>query len=123
MAGKQILMIDDEADFIESIKNSLQRHGYEVHTAANGEEGLKKFAEVRPDVVFLDIMMPKMDGFQVLRRLRESLPGTEDIPIIMFTGKRDSASIFKSMDYKVTDFIMKPCTVKELLDVLNKYIV
>lgn len=67
-------------------------------------------------------MMPKMDGFEVLQRLRRDYPGTGDIPIIMFTGKRDSASIFESMEYKATDYIMKPCTTKELFGVLDKYV-
>ena len=122
MNSKKVLLIDDEADFMENVKNSLERHGFEVFSSTDGKDGIEKAVNIKPDIIFLDIMMSQMDGFTVLRRLREDCPGIADIPIIMFTGKRDSASIFESMEHKATDYIMKPCTTEELLAVLNKHL-
>jgi len=122
MDKKKILLIDDEEDFTEMAKNRLEKVGYEVYTAADGAEGLKKFAETKPDLVLLDIIMPGMDGLEVLHRIRSRYPEAKDVPVIMLTAKRDTESIFKSRDYRATDYIMKPFKLEELLVLVNKYI-
>ena len=90
MAKKKILFIEDEPDQIMLIKNRLEASGFEFASAQNGEEGLKKAKEEKPDLVLLDIIMPKMDGYEVCRELRKD-PASKNTPVIAITasGERD----------------------------------
>ncbi len=121
MYGKKILVVDDEAHRVELLRERLGRNGYEVISAAGGLEGLEKANKENPDLILLDIMMFGMDGFEVLRKLR-SEPETKDIPVIMLTAKADTDSIFRAEDLKSADYIIKPFDFKELLDLIEKYI-
>ncbi|MCA9874878.1 MAG: response regulator [Anaerolineales bacterium] len=83
---RRILAIDDDPLTLRIVERVLQKHGYEVHTAPNGHEGLAKAQALKPDLVILDIMMPGLDGFQVCRKLRED-PETAVITVLMLTAR------------------------------------
>ena len=84
MAGKTILVVDDSPDTVEMVKVALEASGFSVNTASSGSEGLRKACESPPDLMILDIMMPEMNGFEVLEKLR-SEEETAQIPVIFLT--------------------------------------
>ena len=87
---RRILAVDDERHIVRLIQVNLERAGYEVATAFDGPEALKSVEAEKPDLCVLDVMMPKMDGFEVLKRLQAN-PETRDIPVIMLTAKAQDA--------------------------------
>jgi len=117
---KKILLIDDEKDFVDSIKEFLEKRGYAVTPAYNGIDGLEKTKEL-PDMVLLDIKMPDMDGFEVLQHLRSN-PRTKNIPIIMLTSKAEVDSIFVSQRLRASDYIIKPVNLEDLLKMIERYL-
>ena len=117
---KKILLVDDETEFSEMVKMRLEANGYEVATAESGEIGLAKAGAWNPNLILLDVMMPGMDGFQVLRKLREAR-GTKYTPVVMLTAKGETKSIFKAQDYGVADYLIKPCDSRDLLEVVKKH--
>ncbi len=122
VAKKKILVIDDEPDILELLKSTLEKNGLEVITALDGIEGFKKACEQNPDLILLDVMMPKLDGFTVLRKIRAD-DATREIPVIMLTGDGMTSTIFKAQIYGATDYIIKPFKLSELLKFIKKYIV
>ena len=114
------LVVDDEDAILRFLKPALEANNYEVLTAHNGEDGLKAAEEESPNVILLDVMMPGMDGFHVLRRLRRS-DETRRIPVVMLTAKGESKSIFRSQELGARDHLIKPCESKELLATVGKY--
>jgi len=107
----RILVADDDPDITEIISFSLRRHGYSVLTARNGQEALELAQRDRPDVVILDVMMPRIDGFEVCRRLRLA----SRIPIIMLTAKDDEDDKVFGLDVGADDYLTKPFSPKELV--------
>jgi DNA-binding response OmpR family regulator len=119
MNKRTILVIDDEEDFSFFTKHNLERNNYEVLSATNGEEGLRLAHDIKPDLILLDIMMPGIDGFEVLRRLKtESV--TAAIPVIMLTGKDDEISKDRAASLKNADYLIKPIEIEELHDRIEK---
>ncbi|MDY7040673.1 MAG: response regulator transcription factor [Chloroflexota bacterium] len=108
--GKRILIVDDDAALVKVLSLSLEREGFEVIAALGGAEALRRAYESRPDLVVLDIMMPRMDGWATCRRLRE----ISDMPIIMLTAKGDETDIVRGLDLGADDYITKPCSSEEL---------
>ncbi len=121
MEKKRILIVDDEIELVKAIEIILKQAGYEVLTAYNGQVALEKAHKAKPDLVLLDIMMPGIDGIEVLRRLREGTDTTY-IPVIMLTCKGDSESIIGAHDLEIVDYIIKPFDSKKLLNLIKKYI-
>lgn len=111
---KKILLIEDELDQIELVKIRLETSGFEFISALDGQEGLKKAKEEKPDLILLDIIMPKMDGYQVCAYLKDDLQ-TKDIPVIMFsaTSEKDIERKFRSCG--ADDLIAKPYESKEMI--------
>jgi len=110
--GKKVLIVDDEPAFVSLVEKVLTRKGYEVLKASNGQESLRVFFEHKPDMVLLDVAMPKMDGWQTCSRIRE----ISDAPIIMLTGKRTAEDdIVRGLDYGADDYLIKPVGNKELV--------
>jgi CheY-like chemotaxis protein len=107
-----ILVVEDEEDLRTLLVHKLVSEGYQVHEAADGEEGLRKAKEVSPDLIVSDVLMPKMDGHQFLKRLRESEFG-RDIPFIILTARRKMQDFFETME--IDDFLAKPFESRELL--------
>lgn len=111
-----ILVVDDEINIVESLKTLLEE-GFNVLTATNGEESLKKLEEENADVVLLDIMMPGMDGIEVLRRIKEK---DESLEVIMITAVREVKTAVQAMQLGAYDYIVKPFDIDEVLIVIEK---
>jgi len=112
---KKILAIDDEEDLTFFIKANLELTGeYEVVVARSGKEGVKAAARYKPDLILLDIMMPRMDGYQVLERLKKSRK-TLSIPVIMLTAKGDDESKMKAASLYDEDYVVKPIQIDSLI--------
>jgi diguanylate cyclase (GGDEF)-like protein len=109
-----ILVVDDDADVARFIEVNLRAAGYEVHVASDGEEALERAVEVRPDLILLDVMMPKLDGFEVAQRLRRD-QRTSSCSIIMLTAKALSADKVLGLSSGADDYIIKPFDPVELL--------
>jgi DNA-binding response OmpR family regulator len=109
---EKILMIEDEEDLVKGLKLNLSGEGYDVIWAYDGQEGLSKALEERPDLIILDIMLPKLDGFEVCRELRQK---NVNIPIIMLTAKGEEIDKVVGLEIGADDYITKPFSLRELL--------
>lgn len=116
---RKILAVDDEKHIVRLVQVNLERAGYEVVTANDGKEALQKVAEENPDLMVLDVMMPYMDGFEVLQNLRRN-PSTRDIPVIMLTAKAQDADVFKGWQSGVDCYLTKPFNPMELLSFVKR---
>jgi two-component system alkaline phosphatase synthesis response regulator PhoP/two-component system response regulator VicR len=116
---KKILAVDDEKHIVRLVQVNLERAGYEVVTANDGREALQKVQEEKPDLVVLDVMMPYMDGFEVLQNLRRN-PSTREIPVIMLTAKAQDADVFKGWQSGVDCYLTKPFNPMELLSFVKR---
>ena len=110
MMDKKILVIDDDTNICEMLKIYMENEGYEVKTANDGAEGVNFFKMYEPDIVLLDIMLPKKDGWQVCREIREIAPK----PVIMITAKGDVFDKVLGLELGADDFVVKPFDMKEL---------
>lgn len=111
----KILIVDDEPDYITAIQCRLEWSRYEVITASNGEEGLKKVASEKPDLVLLDTSMPIMNGHEVLERLKQHSE-LKNIPVIMVTALCEAEDIAKASSYGVVDYVAKPFDFTDLVE-------
>lgn len=111
MQNKKILVVDDEKLINDILKFNLVKEGYNVIVAEDGHQAIEKFDKHAPDLVLLDVMLPKMDGFQVCRKIREK----SDTPIIMITAKEDEVDKVLGLELGADDYITKPFGVRELL--------
>jgi two-component system alkaline phosphatase synthesis response regulator PhoP/two-component system response regulator VicR len=112
--AKKILAVDDERHIVRLVQVNLERQGYEVVTAFDGKEALEKVSSEQPDLIVLDVMMPYMDGFEVLQNLKRD-PGTRDIPVIMLTAKAQDADVFRGWQSGVDCYLTKPFNPMELI--------
>lgn len=119
MAKKKILMVDDEKHIVRLVQVNLERAGYEVMTAYDGVEALEIVAKDKPDMIVLDVMMPRKDGFETLKDLQAS-PETRDIPVIMLTAKAQDADIFHGWASGVSSYLTKPFNPRELLTFVDR---
>lgn len=116
-----ILVADDEPSIVLSLQVLLQKAGYRVRVARNGEEALQSVAEERPDLILLDAMMPKRDGFDVCQSLRAD-PAYRDLTIIMLTARSRDVERQKGMALGATDYITKPFSTRELVASVRKHL-
>jgi len=117
---KKIMVVDDEPDTVDLVKLVLETEGYEVSVAYSGDEALDMIKANRPDFIFLDIMMPKMDGWAVRKKIVEN-EETKDIPVVMLTAKAQPIDKMIGLHVVgVTDYITKPFGRKELIDCVKK---
>ncbi|MGE5530679.1 MAG: response regulator [Bacteroidota bacterium] len=112
--AKRILVVDDERHIVRLVQVNLEWAGYEILTAYDGVEALEKVKNENPDMVVLDVMMPRMDGFEVLKNLQAD-PRYQNIPVIMLTAKAQDADIFKGWSSGVSSYLTKPFNPRELL--------
>ena len=110
---EKILIIDDDVDTLRLVGLMLQRQGYLIVAASNGEQGLAKAFEEKPDIILLDVMMPEMDGYEVARRLRKN-PVTQTTPILMFTAKTQLDDKVTGFESGADDYLTKPTHPTEL---------
>ena len=114
--GYGILVVDDDPIFLKLVEKVLATAGHQVYTADDGQEALRQVFQQRPNLVLLDVVMPKMDGYQVCSRIRE----VSDIPVIMLTGKQTSEDdIVRGLDHGADEYLVKPVGNKELLARVN----
>ncbi|MCB2179983.1 response regulator transcription factor [bacterium] len=113
--NKTILTVDDEPRFIRLIEANLKSAGYDVLTAANGPEALDVIVNQSPNLVLLDVMMPEMDGFEVVDRIREF----SNLPVIMLTAKGEESDRVEGLNRGADDYIVKPFSATELLARVN----
>lgn len=111
----RILLVDDEPDLVETIQCRLQANRFDVVTASNGQEGLQRAVEVRPDLILLDTSMPIMDGHEMLKQLRKH-PDTIDIPVIMCTAMCEPKDIAAASAFGISDYVTKPFVYAELIE-------
>ena len=112
---KKILVVDDEDDILQFLELVLREKGYEVVTAASGQEALTRAQIEKPDLVLLDIMMPQMDGWEVLKLLRVD-EGTSDIPVAMLSARTEAKDRVQGLQEGAVDYICKPFALQELLE-------
>lgn len=117
----KILVVDDEPPIVRLMEFILARQGHEMLVAVNGQEALDKVRTHQPDLVLLDIMMPRIDGYEVARTLRAD-PATADLPIIMLSAKAQEEDIQKGMDVGVNEYITKPFSPDQLVHVVGDYL-
>ncbi len=110
MAGKRVLVVDDDVKTVELVKLYLNRDGYKVLTANDGVEALRLARESHPDLIVLDLMLPRIDGLQICRTLRAE----SDVPIIMLTAKTTDQDKLTGLDLGADDYVTKPFSPKEL---------
>lgn len=110
--GKKLLVVEDEKNIVDILAFNLKREGYEVVTAMDGAAGLALALEEDPDLILLDLMLPKMDGFEVCRRLREQGRTT---PVIMLTAREEETDKVLGLELGADDYITKPFSMRELL--------
>lgn len=108
--NERILVVDDEASIRRILETRLKMAGYEVITAADGEEALESYQKHNPDLVVLDVMMPKLDGYGVTREIRKS----SDTPIIILTALGDVSERITGLELGADDYVIKPFSPKEL---------
>ncbi len=111
--SEKILIIDDDLDTLRLVGLMLQRQGYQISAATNGQQGLDKAFDEDPDLILLDIMMPDMDGYEVTRRLRRN-PSTMETPILMFTAKTQLDDKVIGFEVGANDYLTKPTHPSEL---------
>jgi two-component system alkaline phosphatase synthesis response regulator PhoP len=117
----KILVVDDEKEVVAGLKKALENNDFEVITAYDGVEGLKKAFEERPSLILLDIMMPKKDGFTMLKELRMHELG-RNVPVVILSVKGESHALLKSQELGSVDYIIKPYSVREVIDCVKRYL-
>ena len=118
--GKRVLVVDDDRVIQQLLEVNLELEGYEVvATASDGQEALDKIAKLAPDLVILDIMMPKMDGLEVCRRLKAD-PKFANIPVVLLSARAQDLDIREGLDIGANAYLTKPFDPVELLEVVGR---
>ena len=114
MTRKKILIVDDEPDIIKTTSYMLEQAGYEIHTASDGEQGLEKLKQVKPDLMLLDLMLPGKSGFQIAQEMKTKNE-YKNIPIIVLSGRTDDMDKYVAVKKGVVEYIEKPIDMNRLL--------
>jgi len=110
MPGEKVLVIDDEEKILSLVSSYLEKEGYSIHTAADGISGLEKALDIKPDIIVLDIMLPGMDGLEVLAQLRRE----SDVYVILLTAKTEETDKIVGLSVGADDYVTKPFSPREL---------
>jgi DNA-binding response OmpR family regulator len=121
MNKKRILIVDDEVDLVETVRFSLELEGYDVLIAYNGEEALNQARKEDPDLILLDLMLPKLDGYKVCRLLKFD-ERYKHIPILMLTAKTQEKDKATGMETGANEYITKPFDMDELMKKVKEYL-
>jgi len=111
MSNELVLVVDDEKTLVKALSFNLEKEGFRVEQAYDGEEALQKVFDLKPDIVVLDLMLPELDGFEVCRRIRKKL----DIPIIMLTARSEDIDKVLGLELGADDYLTKPFNSRELV--------
>ena len=117
---RRVLIIEDEKLIILSTQMVLEASGYRVDSAMDGEEGIQKAKQSAPDLILLDIMMPGIDGWETLTRLKQD-PETADVPVVIFTAREHSRGHQRSAEMGAADYFRKPFEPEELVELVEKH--
>ena len=109
---KTVLIVEDEKNIVDILRFNLQREGYQTLESYDGEDGLKQALSANPDLILLDVMLPKMNGFDVCRRLREA---GNNVPVIILTAREEEADKVLGLEIGADDYITKPFSMRELV--------
>ena len=115
---KKILVIEDDPDELVSLTQILRRAGYITIGVPTGEEGLEKFKEEKPDLVILDVMLPGIDGWEVLRRIKSGIRSRK-VPVIMLTGKSEDEDKIRGYEFGADFYVTKPYNIHKLLPIIR----
>ena len=118
MSKKNILVIDDSNTNLVLLESLLRRDGYTVFSAQNGKEGLDSVDAYKPDLIFLDLKMPEIDGFEFIRKIRNKNEW-KDIPIIIVSAISDRETILESIELGVVEYLTKPIDIERVLHLTN----
>lgn len=118
---KKVLIVDDETNIVISLEFLMKQAGYQSEVARDGEEALQKLADFQPDLILLDVMMPKINGFEVCRRIREN-PQQQQLKIIMLTAKGREVEMTKGLELGANDYVVKPFSTKELVAKIKQHL-
>lgn len=121
MNRKKILLVDDSATILMMERTILMRGPYDVVTASNGEQGVAKALSEKPDLILMDVIMPRMNGFEACRRIREEA-GTRATPIIMVTTRGEETNVEMGFQAGCSDYVTKPINAVELMTKLKSYL-
>jgi len=121
MNPKKILIVDDEADLVETVRFPLEMDGFNVLVSYNGEDALNKARKESPDLIILDLMLPKLDGYKVCRLLKFD-EKYKHIPILMLTAKTQEKDKMLGMETGADEYITKPFEMNELLEKVKAYL-
>lgn len=119
--GKRILLVEDEKNIILGVRTCLDAVGYKVEIAENGEIALEAVRRRKPDLILLDLVMPKFDGFEVLDSLKNN-PGTREIPVVVLTAKAGEEDRQRAIKLGADAYMTKPFRPQELWDILKKFL-
>lgn len=119
--AKKILIVDDEPELVKATVIRFKAVGYDILSAPDGQEGVDMTKKHKPDLILLDIIMPKMDGYEVCKKLKAD-PETKEIPIIIFTASQQRELEKKCVEAGAEGIIMKPFETSELLEMANKFL-
>jgi two-component system alkaline phosphatase synthesis response regulator PhoP len=121
MSPKRILIVDDEPDLVETLRFPLEMEGYQVLVADNGEMGLNLARKERPDLIILDLMLPKLDGYKVCRLLKFD-ERFKEIPVLMVTAKTQEKDRLLGKETGADEYITKPFDIEKLLEKVKAYL-
>ena len=121
MAKRCVLIIDDEPEFVEAIKMRLEANDYEVIAAYDGNDGFEKAKTSKPGLIFLDLVMPAPNGFEVLNKLKSNFK-TMRIPVVILTAKTDKDYMADAKTLGAADYLVKPPEMDAITDMVKKYI-
>lgn len=110
----KILVVDDDKDIVERLKSKLEREGYKPIVAYDGKSALKKVAQEDPDIILLDLMLPKLNGFDVLREIRQK-HNERWRPVIIISGRDEMDSLKKGYSLEADHYLIKPCNLEDIL--------
>ena len=108
---RRILVVDDEERMVRFIRMNLEHDGFQVTEAFNGKQAIQRMRDVTPDLILLDVMMPDLDGFEVLETIRE----ISNVPVIMLTAKGEEDDRVRGLEHGADDYIIKPFSTRELV--------
>ncbi len=115
MENFKILLVDDEPVILEVMAKKIAYEGYPIVTAVDGEDAWQKIVSEDPDIIVMDVNMPKKDGFEVLKDLRENPPTPKWMPVILVTARNELEDVKKGYDLEADHYITKPCQVLDIL--------
>lgn len=117
---KTVLLVEDQIEFLAVHKHYLERNGYQVLSAEDGVEAIRCARENRPDVILMDLSMPKLDGLTATRKLKED-PATSDIPVILLTAHAYGSAGRRAREAGCASFLPKPCEPRRVLQEVERY--